>query len=135
MKDSEDIQDTIKRLRSERSALFQKGSQTGATWAKNKASLTELRLLNRLRSNEGKDWDAWFVEWDHFHLAAEILRLPSHRREVSETEFEAEESRVAQFWKDEVAIDTEADELASADFLQGFAEGALDVFEKVRGEL
>jgi|SRR6516165_5246741 hypothetical protein len=134
--DTGDLGKTIDRLRRQRSELFRNGSCFGTTWAKDVATLSELRRLWQTRLDQGAAWDGFFVDYGWRTIVISILGLLSPvRDEVEGDQFEAENDQVRAFWRDTVKIDPNSDEVQSADFVQGFAEGAIDIFETVKSEL
>ena len=134
--DQGDLRKTIERLRRQRSELFRNGSSFGTTWAKDVASLSELRRLWQARSDQGAAWEGFFADYGWRTIVVIILGLQSVLREESDGgHFEVENDQVKEFWRDAVKIDPNSDEVENADFVQGFAEGAIEVFERVKGEL
>src|SRR5437868_1730354 len=125
--DQGDLGKTIDRLRRQRSELFRNGSRFGMTWAKDVATLSELRRLWQTRLDQGAAWEGFFVDYGWRTIVIAILGLLSIVREEFECDrFDAENDQVRAFWRDAVKIDPNSDEVESADFVQGFAEGAMD---------
>lgn len=121
---------TIERLRASkqqlRSEQFMEGERFGREWANRSAEYAQLKRLSKLRDTV-EDWDEWFVEdetgvYGVCELLVEAIEPPGEfNRQVA-----------ADFWKD--ALDGEGPE-EDPDFVQGFAEGALAVFDSVEDEL
>lgn len=134
--DQDDLRKTIERLRRQRSELFRNGSRFGITWAKDVATLSELRRLWQARSDQGTAWEEFFTGYGWRTIVLIILGLLEVLGEDAEDDqFEAENEKVRAFWRDAITIDPRSEEVKSADFVQGFTEGAIEVFERVKAEL
>jgi hypothetical protein len=123
------METVVSRLRASKiehaNTVNKEGHEAGAAWARDTAEYDELGRLNKLNLN---DWfrgepDAPFSNADHLAFAITGTDADECSRD------EAHEM-VRDFWGN---IDDEV--LEHEDFLRGFCEGALSVFEKVEGRL
>ena len=131
--DQGDLEKTIDRLRRQRSELFRNGSRFGITWAKDVATLSELRRLWQARCDHGADWEEFFTDYGWWTIVILILGLLGEEAEGDQ--FEADNEQVRAFWRDAVKIDPRSEEVESSDFVEGFAEGAIEIFASVKAEL
>ena len=131
-KQKEKTMDTvIARLRASKiqgaSAFQKEGHVIGIGWAKEHAEFDELQRLARLDADEffGSDWGG-----DGAYAAAEVLVF-----KIAGTD-DYDRSAATDFWESLLGDDADAEtRLASLDFLRGFVEGAVELFEQVEGEL
>lgn len=123
---NKNIMKVIERLREtqreEASVDKQEGLKNGREWAEEVATTGELRRLSRLKEDE-RQWE--YVIADKDWLAREIEGAPVHQ--VGFGAYTSEE-----FWQG--VFGEEVPEL-TRELLEGFAEGALNVWEEVKDQL
>ena len=130
-KEKREMKDVIERLRASKrksgSEDFQEGYQAGREWAEKHAEAVELEQLGTL--NDRWDW-SFLGEDDTVFTVAEALFF--------EWQPERDGDRAASkvFWECAVGDDESAERnLCNAEFLKGFCEGALKVWETVESQL
>jgi hypothetical protein len=127
---AKDMKEVIDRLRASmqkhESEQYNEGHAAGQEWAKNKAEAGELILLERWRDSCGPhDWQDCFVTDERSaYSAAEhfVFRI--------RPECDGEREAVSDFWEQRGREDHPQDE-----FVRGFAEGALEVWDDVKDQL
>jgi hypothetical protein len=129
-KGAKDMKDVINRLRASKEQFkgdqHQAGHDAGESWAKNEAEAGDLIQLDNFRGRAGTDWDACF--WD----------MPNDAYSTAEKfffsvwpEHDGERSEANEFWERQ---GFEKDHPVG-DYVRGFAEGALSVWDDVKDEL
>jgi len=127
------MSDVIQRLRASKqqtdSVFYRDGFELGQDWARTKAEANDLERLELSRTEAGRDWDTFFetgvgsAYGPDEVFAMVLLDKDNHdrtsMRECIEFNFG----------------DTDANCLGSAEFIRGFAAGALDVWSEVKDEL
>jgi hypothetical protein len=133
----EDLDDVIARLKAaamlEVNKEYQAGLKAGRKWAKQTATPKELRRLsNYCAATEGDPffarwWDVDAVCWDKPSEATDyfVSRVCPDRRD--------DRRATEQFWW--VALGDDALHVEDADFLHGFGDGAVEVWDQVRDKL
>ncbi|NIR27958.1 MAG: hypothetical protein GWN84_01200 [Gammaproteobacteria bacterium] len=100
------------------SIAYGRGRTDGMEWAQAKASCQELDQLADLSRRIGHDWAAWVQE-------AGALALPMAIGTTPEGDTEA----AKQFWLK--VAEEDWDLLAEAQFLEGFVDGALEMYDEI----
>ncbi len=103
---------------------YQDGLKAGQRWAMHKADAGELRRLERLQGRLENDWDTWFQSDD-------TRAQSTAGRFVSEVapELSAYPGGAREFWETAAA-----DEHPEDEFVRGFAEGALEVWDEAQAK-
>jgi hypothetical protein len=110
-------------------ALYRRGHDAGRRWAEARAEFDELERLDRLRDAAGTDWDSWFYTGERdAHGACERLVFRIN------PENDGDRRNAQDFWE-RFAGDDFAFLAGQRNYVQGFAEGALSVWDAVRHEL
>ncbi len=101
---------------------YEFGKSTGADWARNAADWIELKRLDDFRDAVGSEnWPNVFAGGGHA-LARVVLGKPDEGAADTKA-----------FWE-QIGIE-EQDQIASQDFARGFADGAVEVWEQVQGQI
>ena len=125
-KEIEGMNDVVERLRASKreaeNSEYTSGHETGETWAKKEATARHLQRLAKWHN--GIDNDQWreFSEWDSKEDVANALYY-----EI-EPEMQGDDVSAKDFWDHYVDVE-------GVDYLRGFVEGALSVWEAVKKEL
>jgi len=129
------MQDVIERLRvSKRQAGtedYKAGYQEGEDWAKSSAEARELGRLEEMRQRLATEpiygWDFFFdsTQGDRSYTTAQSLLFEIHPEDDKDV------SASEEFWECAVAEES-YHQLSSDQFLQGFAEGALNLWLEVK---
>lgn len=111
-------------------ATYDDGVARGRQWATHSDCDPELRRLQNLRDGKSEEqWRAWFSGQD----AAQ----PAFRRiiQVIDPQSAGQQSDVAAFWRKAVVFDAGLPQriVQQSDFVLGFAEGALAVWQEAGG--
>ncbi len=141
-KEEKDMEDVIARLRASKaesdSKLYRDGFKLGESWARDHASVAELKQLAKLRDSvDDSDWEGQFhtQEGDAFsaadHLAFTIINEDG---ELGRGSYCGREDST-QFWERATGLDQYDSNLSDDEFLKGFAEGALDVWDQVKSQI
>ena len=123
----EDFTKAILRLRASQAESnvesFQDGVQFGREWATSDAQTAELRRLADLHEQLGSEWEQYFLS---------DRQLAAHERLFFELQPDCggDECRAAEFWSF-MLRDCGLHRLRDANWLRGFAEGALAVWWQV----
>ena len=121
--------DVIQRLRAskieEDSAMTNEGRKAGYAWAKNHASAVQLRRLQELFDSSDQPETLFVTQGTSAYCGAETLAFSV------EPETEGDRTAARDFW--EPILDGR--ELPEDRFVQGFAEGALALWNEVRDQL
>lgn len=129
-KGAKDMSDVISRLRASKVAAetksYNDGFAFGERWAKGNAEVAELNRLERFHEETEKDYpfEDWFgtelfAPWSHTsHIVAAIYgtEYPREAEELTERLFDEEEAR-------------------DNDYVRGFVEGALSVWNDVKDQI
>jgi hypothetical protein len=122
---SGDLDATIERLRGSKpeadGARRRAGVAAGENWARHKAEAAQLKRLERLRARLG-DWNAYFIETDVYSVAEHVGFVILDARDLE---------AAASFWKGAAQKSTGL----HAEFVQGFVEGALGIWDAVKSRL
>jgi hypothetical protein len=129
-KEMKDMSDVVQRLRASKATMenedFQEGYAAGKVWAEQDADARDLTNLDAFRTRVGNDWEACFVGSDSYspaaHLADTITGEDLDRGDITE------------FWERALGA-ADAQKSYHGEFLRGFAEGALAVWDEVEGQL
>jgi hypothetical protein len=127
-KQQKTLDDVIDRLRKSmhetEDELFRDGYAAGEKWARNSARAIELRRLEAFRVRCGHDWEQLFQadECRAFEIIFRAIQPESGRGRAD----------AANFWGDIVDVSTQPVE---DEFIRGFSEGALDVWNVVKHQL
>lgn len=139
-KQEKNMDDVVARLRASKhesdSQIYLDGKDAGEDWAKETASAAELKRLSRLREKLDHEpqygWEWFFdssVNRGAFspadHLAFAILGDDDDRDREDST----------RFWETATGWDQYNSSLTDDQFLRGFAEGALEIWEQVAAKL
>lgn len=130
-KKGKDMQDVIDRLRASKqqgaSKEYAKGAEAGRTWAKNEAEAEALERLHWLTNAGGPADPAWNnidPQLNNFTVAEQAERWIRGKDE------DTDEHESAEFWEAQVGHTEPSDEMVT-----GFVEGALEVWNMVKGKL
>jgi len=133
--------EVVERLRASKqraeSENYQAGFSAGKDWAERDAEAADLDRLEVLKAQRDADvtcgWQDYFDPTDAIHLDSLADRL---YMDIRSSDDDSPRSNARDFWKRAVGDDREAEyHLANPDFLRGFAEGALEVWREVQGQL
>lgn|SRR5262249_8136824 len=129
--------DVIERLRASRhqreSEAFKIGFKWGQEWAKNDADLKQLERLGKLYDNltdePSNDWKQYFEDKpDCAYATCERLYFQL------EPDDEEDRDETRDFWERAAGEDWETD-IQDGRWVRGFAEGALDIWNEVKGKI
>jgi hypothetical protein len=136
-KKEKNMEDVIARLKASKQKsggkLFAAGQKLGYAWARDVASARQLARLGSFCEQcgfQGPRWESQFARRDSGafnaadRLAFVILGDVGNRRQESTV-----------FWDEAIGLDQYKSDLTNAEFLRGFAEGALDVWEQVESKI
>jgi hypothetical protein len=131
-KGSSNMNDVISRLRASKrtyeNAQYQAGHEAGQAWAKDEAEAGELILLSQWKDRAGRDWDDYFAtgENDAYGSCENFVFTiwPEHDGNRTTSE---------EFWEGNVP-EGQSDH-PEDNFVRGFAEGALAVWDEVKDQL
>lgn len=132
------MEQVVERLRATKeetsSEQRQEGDACGRWWAEHHAKAVELERLASYHDSAGYSWEAGLVGEhsaygpnEHFHMIVANINTPEDRDNWSRSD-------AADFW-DEAIGDEEREKSNDADFVIGFAIGALAVWEEVADQL
>jgi hypothetical protein len=129
-KETKNMQDVIDRLRASNMAdLSEKqssGSRAGREWAKSKAEAAELKRLQRALDVASPNQPEPFVDNDgSAHSGAEVFVF------TIRPEFNRNRAEANDFWSWAIGDD----DLPEGEFVQAFAEGAVEVWQEVQDKL
>ncbi len=129
-KEKKTMEDVIQRLRASdleaQSEQARSGHEAGQEWAKGTAEATELRRLAKYMENsENQGTFSGYKDQEAAQLFYDAVMLPSGES--------SEWSDVTDFWEDTLGLS--ADDYRNSDFVDGFAEGALEVWREVQDKL
>ena len=111
-------------------AIYDDGFARGQHWARHSDCEGELRNLQALRTGKSEDqWRSWFVAQDAGQTAFKRI-VQALQPQTSGTP-----SVVAAFWRSAVTFDANLPQrvLQQADFVLGFSDGALYVWQQAGG--
>lgn len=126
------VNDTVTRLQASKvasdSAEHSTGFEAGQAWAKNRASVPELKAIEGLhgRLDSYGNWQDWFD-----NAGGSAYSSAEHLQGVISPDGEIDREEARDFWEGE---DLDVDNL-SASFVRGFAEGAIGVWNAVSSQL
>lgn len=133
------MDDVVMRLkaskRSAQSELYRDGYEHGSAWASNHAAAIELehlgRLYDRLQSQPPHDWHGLFADDNRTQSGATVAEslYISIRPESDQSR-----SAVGCFWE-AILGDSHDKRLTQGQWVKGFAEGALSVWDRVKARL
>lgn len=117
--------------------VYLAGKAAGRRWGEEKASQAELehvqRLFEGLSNDPALNWDWYFFERDlGRYTRAQQFAVDLAGTTADEIDVESE---AAAFWEEAVGGYRGNDLLNDGRFLQGFADGALDIWEKMKARL
>lgn len=129
------IQQVVERLRASRveasSEQRTDGHTVGVYWAQNKASASELERLASYRDSAGPSWEQGLTgthtaygPGEHFNMAIASVSPDAWDR-----------SDAVDFWEEVLGDDEYEARANDADFVIGFAMGALSVWDEVSDQL
>lgn len=129
-KEKKEMNDVIQRLRASKiesdNQCYASGYAEGQDWAANIAAADELHRLKRLKEQcSGNDWHTIFSatgQWDPSFLSNAIAP------DTKDTKFAFDE-----FW--EMCLGDNSERIWEPEFAKGFADGAIDVWSKVKDQL
>jgi hypothetical protein len=107
---------------------FQAGWDAGRAWAEKYAEVSELKRLEAWRDDRSKDECRYEVPQGNAFDAAEHLAFALCPGDQSH-------SGAREFWECAVGDNVPHDDIAQPEFLRGFVEGALDVWDKVKDQI
>jgi hypothetical protein len=130
-KDQKTMDDVIQRLRESRLKLeeadYHAGKEVGCEWAKNDAEARELITLDKT-SIQCNDWPNFFTTDGSDAFSAAERFVEAIRGEGDSLRDEADE-----FWTFVVGDDWQR--VVTDDWARGFADGALELWDEVKGSL
>ncbi len=129
-KGPKDMAEVIDRLRASRrrheSEQLALGNARGQSWARDQAEVGELILLERLRDECGRrDWDGLFMSGE-----GDAYGSSEHFVFAIWPERDGDRGAATEFWE-MLGIEHHPQD----DFVRGFAEGALEVWDEVKDRL
>jgi hypothetical protein len=122
-----DKSDIVKRMKAAQETDtedYEDGKAAGRAWASERAAPKELRRLEKHIEKFAGEFTVWY-DVDSFEAADEVLFAMRPKLRNAATTWE--------FWQD--AIGDEWKRIEDAEFLHGFGDGALEVWEQVSREL
>jgi hypothetical protein len=137
-KERKNMTDLIERLRASKlqqeSDLFKDGFEWGKEWAKNEATAKQLerleRMYNRLSTEPIHDWQRFFrFDADRPYATYELFYFELAPDDKSRTQAAARE-----FWEHAAGDDGDRD-IQEGEWVRGFAEGALDIWNHVKNKI
>jgi hypothetical protein len=138
-KEKAKMDDVIARLRASQregvSLLFERGREAGEEWAKQEAEAIELRRLEQARYETKSEVKSGFDNWlVGIHPDSRLSARSRFVQIIRPTEHALDcESTVEDFWDE--ALDDLACDSGDSEFVHGFADGALDIWEEVANKL
>jgi hypothetical protein len=124
------MKDVINRLRASNAKFvseeYESGYGPGERWARNSAEVAEFKQLEDWRSVAGGEWDESFSDED-----GSAYSVAEHFVFKVRPDDDGDRTAARDFWKEQ---DFEIED-CNAEFVRGFAEGALRVWDKVKDEI
>jgi hypothetical protein len=111
-------------------AIYDDGFARGKHWAQHGAGANQLQNLQAHRTGKSADqWHTWFVGLDNGQTAFKRVVEALHPQAAGSA------AEIAGFWRGAVAFDADTPQrvLRDADFVRGFADGALEVWQQSGG--
>jgi len=128
---SEDVVDRLRVAREQAAKEeYEDGQNAGRKWAKSTATPKELKRLERYANNGGGSegwWDVDCPNWCAPFGAADYFVFALRLRDKDNPD------APNQFWKE--ALGGDMHRIQDGDFLRGFGEGAIAVWEQVKDRL
>jgi hypothetical protein len=120
-------EDVVKRLKAiqeqEEQTYYEDGKQAGREWAEETAFPKELRRLAAFIDQSDTDNWCW---WDADHVDVLVFAIWPNRKD--------DRAAVEEFWEQALG-EGGRDQAEDSDFLHGFGDGAVEVWEEVKGQL
>jgi hypothetical protein len=132
-KEQKGMDEIVTRLRASKRRVedehSQQGDAAGREWVKDQAEADELMRLERWQAEMGVSWDGYFSDDDpnRAYSAAEQVVFTVW------PEYDGNRAAVEDFWTQALGDDTSAAD--DPEFVKGFVEGALDLWDKVKAQL
>jgi hypothetical protein len=131
-KENPEMSGVIERLRASKreseTQEYQTGWDAGKEWTEKYAEVSQLKRLEAWRDDGSQDECRYEVSRGNAFDAAEHLAFALCPGEKSCSE-------AREFWDCAVGDDVPHDDIAQPEFLRGFVEGALDVWNKVKDQI
>jgi len=136
-KEKKKMADAVQRLRAwkhqHESRLFKEGFDWGQDWAKDDASVTQLKrlemLYNRLSNEPVYNWEHFFAfDANNAYTVYELLYFQL------EPDHNGDRESARDFWERAVGDDGDTN-IQEGELVRGFAEGALDIWRSVKHQL
>jgi hypothetical protein len=129
------VKETIERLRASRRRLnddrFQEGFAMGQTWAKLSAEAGELERLAELRDRSRQDSRGWQGNFDLPDGAGAYSAAERIAFVILGGDCVGDRGEASNFWEQQVGQEKHPPD----EFVRGFAEGALEVWDLVKDEI
>ena len=128
-----DMKDVIARLKASKAELqterYNLGFSAGQIWAKESADVAELERLESFRNDFQYGWNDWFQpNQNDAYGPCELLAFQIRPGDGTNR------ASAGAFWEEAIGEDLEKLRW-DGEYLRGFAEGALDIWEEVKGQL
>ena len=133
-KEKKNMSDVINRLRASKAEAeaesYRDGAKLGTAWATNTARVRELKRFARMRDDWAECWDCGNFETDGTCAWAAYERVYFYL----EPDDDGDRTLAKEFWEMATGEENEHN-LMDADFLRGFVEGSLTVWDEVSDKL
>ena len=133
-----DMEDVVARLRASNQAaeteLYAQGKEFGTRWAKNMATAIELRRLDKFAERKYNDPDE--EDMNSFLAPHDTDGSPADRLAweiLGDQGLGRNES--TDFWHDATGMDQYKSDLSEPEFLRGFIDGAVEIWEAVESRI
>jgi hypothetical protein len=132
-KEQKSMDDVITRLRASMRRVedeqYRQGTQCGREWVEDRAEANDLIRLERWKARVGWEWDQLFSRDDqnNAYSMAELLVFEIW------PEDDGDRSTAQSFWEEALGDDTSA--VDDPQFVKGFAEGALELWDEIKDKL
>jgi hypothetical protein len=135
LKGADAVKDTIERLRASRRRLnddrFQEGFAMGQAWAKVSAEAGELERLADLRDRSSQDGWGWEGNFDPPDGASAYSAAERIAFVILAEEYDGDWGEASNFWEQQAGQEKHPPD----EFVRGFAEGALEIWDLVKDEI
>lgn len=127
------MDDVIERLRASKRQSAHKtageGAEAGRQWAKHRAEAIHLERLDRMRGRSGHYWDQTFDDnvGQSAYSGAELFVF------AIEPEHDKNRTAASDFWGEELGDEWRG--IAVGNYVQAFADGALEIWDEVSGKI
>lgn len=133
-KERKDMDDVVTRLRASKHRVedehYHEGEKAGREWAEAYAEADELANLERWQARLGHDFDVIFSDdltWRSAYSSAELVAFAAW------PEKDEDRSAAEMFWEE--ALGDDAKLADDAQFVKGFVQGAIELWDQVKDKL